>query len=165
MHAAVEHARVCYLDESHPFGCAETVLVVLKTAYSLDDPLDSSAAMALNGGVAYSGGVCGALTGAAIAVGLLAERRIDDHARAKRAAREILAGVMDEFREAHGAVECRALIGYDLRAPRGHDLFLASGTWRETCLRQIEFVVERLAPLADPAAWAEAIARAESPRA
>jgi C_GCAxxG_C_C family probable redox protein len=162
MDDAVAQARACYLDESHRYGCAETVLVVLKTAYGLDDPLDSSAAMALNGGVAYGGGVCGALTGAAIAVGLLAERRMDDHARAKRAAREIVAGVMDEFREAYGAVECRALIGYDLRAPHGHDLFLASGTWRETCLRQIELVVERLAPLADPVAWVEAIARVES---
>ncbi len=54
--------------------------MVLKTAYGLDDPMDPAAAVALNGGIAYSGGMCGALTGAALAVGMLAERRIHDHA-------------------------------------------------------------------------------------
>ncbi len=162
MHDAVDLARRYYLDEGHQFGCAETALIVLKGAYGLEDPMDSSPAVALNGGVAYGGGVCGALTGAAIAVGLLAERRIDDHARAKRVAREIVAEVMDGFREAHGAVDCRSLIGYDLRAPGGHDAFLASGTWRETCMRQIEFVVARLAPLADEAAWTAAVRRVEA---
>ena len=57
--------------------------MVLKTAYGLDDPMDPSPAIALNGGVGWSGGMCGSLTGAALAVGMLAERRIHDHARAK----------------------------------------------------------------------------------
>lgn len=162
MRDAVELARAYYLDERHPFGCAETVFIVLKAAFGLDDPMDSSPAMALNGGVAYSGGVCGALTGAALAVGMLAERRIDDHARAKRVARELVAATMDAFREEQGAIDCRALIGYDLRAPGGHDAFLAGGTWRETCLRQIEFVIRRLAPLADEVAWAGAVTRVEA---
>src|SRR5512139_3458302 len=98
MRDPIELARGYYLDERHPFGCAETVLITLKGAYGLDDPMDSSPAVALNGGVAYSGGTCGALTGAAVAVGMLAERRIEDHARAKRVAREIVAGVMEAFR-------------------------------------------------------------------
>ena len=41
----------------------------------IDAPTDASAAMAFNGGIAYSGGPCGAITGAAMAVGLLAEQR------------------------------------------------------------------------------------------
>ena len=44
--------------------------MVLKAAYGLDDPMDPAAAVALNGGVAYSGGLCGAITGAALAVGM-----------------------------------------------------------------------------------------------
>ena len=77
---AVALARAYYLDEQHQFGCAETAFMVLKAAYGLDDPMDPAAAVALNGGVGYSGGMCGAITGAALAVGMLAERRIDDHA-------------------------------------------------------------------------------------
>ena len=100
---AAARARTLFLDESNPFGCAETTFMVLKEAFGLPDPLDPSAAMALNGGVAYSGGVCGAMSGASLAVGLLASRRFKSHARAKREAREAIAGLMDDFRAEHGA--------------------------------------------------------------
>lgn len=154
---AVAWARGLYLDEQHPFGCAETTFVVLKAVYGLEHPMDPSAAVALNGGIAWSGGTCGALTGAALAVGMLAECRIPDHARAKLVARELVAEAMATFREEHGAVDCRDLIGYDLRAPGGHEAFLASGIWRDGCVRQIETVVRHLAGLADPAAWDRAV--------
>lgn len=159
--AAVAHARTLYLDDQHPYGCAETSYVVLLTAFGLD-PGNAGAAMALNGGIAYSGGPCGALTGAAIAVGMLAERRISDHARAKRVAREVVAEAMARFRLEHGAVDCRDLIGVDLQAPGGHDAFLASGAWRDGCLRQIESVVRRLAPLADQGIWDDTVREIEA---
>jgi C_GCAxxG_C_C family probable redox protein len=159
---AVGLARAYYLDEHHQFGCAETAYMVLKAAYGLDDPMDPAAAVALNGGVAYSGGLCGAITGAALAVGMLAERRIDDHAEAKRVARLLVAATLDAFRAEYGAVDCRTLIGCDLRVPGGHDDFLASGVWRDGCMRQIEFVVGRLAAASQPAAWEAAVREIEA---
>jgi C_GCAxxG_C_C family probable redox protein len=155
-------AQAYYLDERHQVGCAETAFMVLKGAYGLDDPMDSAAAVALNGGVAYSGGLCGAITGAALAVGMLAEQRITDHATAKRVARELIAEALDAFRDEHGSTDCRDLIGYDLRTPDGHDAFLASGVWRDGCMRQIEFVVGRLATLADPDTWDRAVQEIEA---
>jgi C_GCAxxG_C_C family probable redox protein len=159
---AIELARGFFLDERNEFGCAETAFVVLRRAYGLDDPMDSSAAIALNGGIAYSGGPCGALTGAVLAVGMLAERRIDDHGRAKRVAREIVARTLEDFVMEHGALDCRDLIGYDLRAPGGHEAFIASGTWRTVCMRQIESVVGHLALLGDPVAWERTVREIET---
>jgi C_GCAxxG_C_C family probable redox protein len=155
----VEHARRLFLESRNLYGCAETVFAVLKTVYGLDHPDDTSAAMALNGGVGYGGGICGAISGGALAVGLLAGRRLGSHRQAKRVAREITAQVLDEFAAAHGAVDCRALIGIDLRAPGGHSAFLRSGIWQDRCMAQVEFVIGRLAPLADPAAWEQAVNR------
>ena len=159
---AVALARAYYLDERHQFGCAETAFIVLKAAYGLEDPMDPAAAVALNGGVAYSGGSAAPITGAALAVGMLAGRRIDDHASAKRVARLLVGGTLDAFRDAHGAVDCRDLIGCDLRAPGGHEAFLASGAWRDGCMRQLEFVVRHLASLADRVAWDDAIREVEA---
>jgi C_GCAxxG_C_C family probable redox protein len=156
-------ARRRFLDRRNLYGCAETAFIVLKAAYGLDDPDDASAAMALNGGVAYGGGTCGAITGAALAVGLLAGRRVADHREAKRVARELIAEVMDAFRAEHGAVDCRELIALDLRAPGAHRAFIRSGVWRDRCMPQIEFVVARLTPLADEAAWGEAVGRLATP--
>ena len=158
-----ELARAYYLDDRHLYGCAESTFMVLKTAYGLDDPEDPSAAVALNGGVAHSGGMCGAITGAALAVGMLAEQRIADHAAAKRVARELVAGALEAFREKHGAVDCRALIGYDLRAPGGHDAFLAGGAWRDGCMRQIESVVQHLEVLTDQDVWEREVREIEGP--
>ena len=87
---AVTRAEALYLDDAHPYDCAETTFMTLKGMYGLDDPTDPAAAIALNGGVGYSGGPCGAITGAALAVGILAEQRIEDHNRAKLVARELL---------------------------------------------------------------------------
>jgi C_GCAxxG_C_C family probable redox protein len=118
--------------------------------------------MALNGGVAYGGGTCGAITGAALALGMLAGRRIADHRQAKRVARELTAELMDAFRSTYGAVDCRDLLGIDLRAPGAHAAFIAGGEWRDRCIAQIEFAVGRMAALADPDVWAEAVARIEA---
>lgn len=151
--AAVALARELFLDDATTYGCAETALVVLAEAYGLPDPRDSSAAMALNGGIAYGGGTCGAITGAAIAIGRLAGRRIDDHREAKRVARVLTRDLIDAFEAEFGATACRALIGVDLSTDAGHRAFIESGAWRDGCMRQIEMAVARLAPLADEAAW------------
>jgi C_GCAxxG_C_C family probable redox protein len=143
--AARARARELFLDDANVFGCAETAFVALKKAYGLPDADDSSAAMALNGGVAYSGGVCGAISGSALVAGLLAARRVGDHRVAKREARKAVADLMAAFEAEFGSVDCRELIGRDIRTPKAHAAFIESGVWRTVCMRQIEFAVERLA--------------------
>jgi C_GCAxxG_C_C family probable redox protein len=156
--AARDRARQLFLDDANVYGCSETAFITLKEAFRLPDAADSSAAMALNGGVAYSGGICGAISGSALAVGLLAGRRTANHARAKRTARQFVARLVSDFEAEFGSVDCRTLIGRDIRTPEGHAAFIESGVWRTVCMRQIEFAVERLAVLAtdeEPAAAAE----------
>ena len=159
--AAIAQADAYYLDEEHPYGCAETVFMTLKDVYGLEHPGDASAAVAFNGGIAYSGGPCGAITGAAMAVGMLAEQRIADHRRAKTVARELVRETMEVFQAEHGAVDCCTLIGYDLQAPGEHQAFIDSGLWREACASQIRTVVRHLAVLADDEVWSAAVRRIE----
>lgn len=146
---AVELARSCFLTKDNLYGCAETTLIVLQEIYGLPDPTDSSAAMVLNGGVAYSGRICGAICGAAMAVGKLVERRIAHHKEAKQVARQIIIRLMEEFQTEYGSLNCRDLINLDISTPAGHDEFMRSGIWRETCMNQIEFVVQQLCSLQD----------------
>jgi C_GCAxxG_C_C family probable redox protein len=154
-------AQALFLTEENTYGCAETALIVLQEHFSLPDPTDSSPAMALNGGVAYSGGPCGAITGAAMAVGHLASRRITDHRDAKGAARRITQRLMRDFTEEFGSTGCRELTGYDMATE--HEAFLESGVWKDACMRQISYAVTRLAPLADPARWDAELQDLEAP--
>ena len=144
---AITRARDLFLTEDNEHGCAETTYIVLKRAFELPDADDSSAAMALNGGVAYGGGVCGAISGAALAVGQLAGWQIQDHSEAKTAARELVIDLMDRFEAEFGSTTCRGLLGLDLRKPGEHDRFIESGVWQTSCMAQIEFAVQHLAEL------------------
>jgi C_GCAxxG_C_C family probable redox protein len=160
---AIDRARELFLDDRNTYGCAETAFVVLKEAFGLPVAADSAAAMALNGGIAYSGGTCGAITGAALAVGMLAEQRVPDHRAAKRAARLVTADLLVAFEAEFGTSACRELIGVDLRTDAGHRAFIESGVWRDRCMRQIEMAVVRLASLADETAWDAALSAIEVP--
>jgi C_GCAxxG_C_C family probable redox protein len=149
--------RVTFVNDATTYGCAETSYIVLKQAYGLPDPDDSGPAMALNGGVAYRGGICGALSGAALAIGQLAAARISDHATAKRVARGLMQRVIDQFEDDYGSIECRDLIGFDLQQQGEHDRFIAAGVWKTTCADQVESAVAKLAGLSDRDAWEKAI--------
>jgi C_GCAxxG_C_C family probable redox protein len=153
----IERARSYFLTEENIYGCAETVYIVLQEAYGLPDATDSSAAMVLNGGIAWRGGTCGAITGAALAVGKLAERRVEGHKNAKRTARRIIDRLIDEFQAAQGSTDCRDVIGLDIRTDEGHTAFIEGGIWRDVCMRQIEFAVRRLFSLHDEGVWSETV--------
>jgi C_GCAxxG_C_C family probable redox protein len=159
---ALEQARGYFITEDNIYGCAETTLMVLQQAYGLPDATDSSAAMALNGGVAWSGGICGAISGAAMAVGRLAARRIADHKEAKRAARGIIARLMVDFAQQYGHANCRDLIGLDISSEEGHTAFIEGRMWHTVCMAQIEFVLRNLLLLQDEQVWGETLRQIES---
>ena len=152
---AIEKARACFLQDG--YGCAETTLIVLQHVYGLADATDSSPAMALNGGIAWSGGVCGSIAGAALAVGKLTARRIADRRAAKPVARQIVARCMEEFRAQFGAVNCRDLIQRDIYTEEQHAAFVASGNWRDGCMQQIEFAIRHLYPLCNGPTWQQVL--------
>lgn len=154
---AIAKARSYFLRADNLYGCAETTYMVLAEGFDLPGASDSSLAMALNGGVAWWGGACGAITGAALAVGQLAGHRIADHKEAKRTARRIISQYMGEFQREWGAVDCRTLVGCDIRTEEGHRAFIEGGIWRDVCMRQIAFAVRKLLPLADEGKWAEVV--------
>ena len=155
-------ARELFLRDDNHYGCAEAALVALQQAYDLPNADDSSAAMALNGGIAYSGGMCGTISGAAMAVGRLAQQRVDSHIEAKRTARRIIQQTMAEFDQQFGSHDCSTLTGYDLSTQEGHDGFIASGVWREGCVSQLEFMIAKLAKLADREEWDRVVTSLDS---
>ena len=142
-----------FLDDSNTYGCAEVALLVLQEQFGLPEAGDSSAAMALNGGIAYTGGMCGAITGAALAAGRQAGRLLPDHIAAKKEARRVTQALIAEFTAEFGAPGCRELSGYDFTQPGQHHAFIVAGEWRRTCLRQIEFAVAQMTRLVEEAGW------------
>jgi C_GCAxxG_C_C family probable redox protein len=144
------------LDEETAFGCAEATFAALQEHFGMPDATASTEAMALNGGVAYSGGTCGALIGAALTLGRLSGARLPERPLAKRAARGLMQQLMSDFAAEFGSTQCRELTGFDLATD--HDEFLASGIWETGCQAQIEFAISQTAPLTDLETWDAAVA-------
>lgn len=130
------------------FSCAESVVQAL-----LWDDEEASAAgqrmaTAFGGGTARRGGTCGALHGAAMAIGYLAGRTSPDDAEGKDRVYALINELYDRVEAARGATECRALTGLDFATPGAQEIFDAEVKGR-LCLPLIREVVRLAAALLD----------------
>jgi C_GCAxxG_C_C family probable redox protein len=105
---AGERAKNLYL--THQLLCSEAVLVVLNKVFGggLTDDVAIRLASALPVGLGHSGCVCGALSGAALAIGLFLGRAAPGSPD-KMQALEAANMVHDRFKERFGATCCRVL--------------------------------------------------------
>jgi hypothetical protein len=108
-------------------------------------------------GIAWRGGPCGAITGAAMAVGRLAAERIADHKEAKRVARNIVARFMDSVETTYGHTDCRKLLGLDISTAAGHAAFIEGKIWHTVCMDQIAFALRKLVALHDKQVWHDTV--------
>lgn len=84
--------------------------------------------------------VCGACTGALMALGL---KYGDD----KATSNEVCVRFLDEFRDANGSYICRDLLGCDISTEEGVDFARENNLFRELCPKMVESaaeIVERL---------------------
>ncbi len=118
------------------FYCAESVLMAVAEMRGVDSDLIPRIATGLCSGLARTGGLCGALSGAILALGLVAGRDSADESiePVYRAVRQVIA----QFEDAYGATTCGELTGCDLATDEGQRRF------RETrqCERCADYVGE-----------------------
>jgi C_GCAxxG_C_C family probable redox protein len=102
-------ARAENLFQTHQYHCAEAVLLALNRGFraGLSDCHAVALASGLPVGVGGSGCMCGALSGAILALGLLLG---GDHPHRNRGSvRRVSAILHDRFKAAHGSTCCRVL--------------------------------------------------------
>ncbi len=140
---AVEEA-----DRLHALGynCAETVLGAVAAATGLAVP-PLRIATGFGGGVGRTGDVCGAVTGAVMAMGWARGRNNPEdkegYAKLAAAVRQFLA----DFRGSHETLECSVLTGYDLSDPAVLTTFAEDKERRAKCAEFIR-TATRLATVA-----------------
>jgi C_GCAxxG_C_C family probable redox protein len=110
------------------FNCAQSTFAPFAKRLGLDPDMAMKIATPFGGGMGHAGQVCGAVSGALMAIGLA--RGITAYDRDKKYACYALAeAFIERFQEAHGAVTCPGLLGLDIGAPedlaraREQDLF------------------------------------------
>lgn len=115
------NAAVTYFDTG--FGCAEAVLKAVAEYKKVESDLIPRLATGFCGGLARTGGMCGAVTGGVLAINLLYGR--DDFEQDKEENYRAIQEFMRIFRERFNKVDCPGLIGVDISTAGGREEYEA----------------------------------------
>lgn len=112
------------------FNCSQAVFSAYATQLGIDDETALKLASPFGGGVARQGEVCGAVTGALMALGLgRGNATLENKEENYRLADEFI----KRFQEQHGTILCRELIGYNLSKPEELQKAREQGVFVSAC--------------------------------
>lgn len=136
----IDDARACF-DQG--FSCSQAVASVFAADFGIDRETLLRVAAPFGGGIARTGGVCGALSGALMILGLR-HGSVEADPVAKQRAYEIAHEFVECFRARNGALDCRDLLGEDISTPAGRQAIKDAGLSKTICPRLVESSVEIL---------------------
>ena len=114
------------------YMCAESVLLALCEHRGVESDLVPRAASGFCAGIARTSGLCGAVAGAVMALGVFQGRNApgDDKERIFALTARLLA----EFKTRFGSCNCTELLGCDLGTPEGREEFAAREMRKNRCV-------------------------------
>jgi C_GCAxxG_C_C family probable redox protein len=113
--------------------CAESVLQAVAEAHGESHPLIPRIATGFCGGVSRTAGMCGALAGGIMALGMLTGRSTPEDR--KDLCYALVYRLVGRFREQFGSTSCTDLLGCDLSTAEGARYFQESGLQHTVCAR------------------------------
>jgi len=144
MKSRVEQAIGLFSDGCN---CAQSVLVTYAPLLGMREEEAMAVACPFGAGMGRTQEVCGAVTGAFMAVGLAKGMRTKAQTAAKEETYALVQDITSRFVASHGSVLCKALLGCDLRTQQGHDAYENQDLHHvkcETYVRECAAMVEEL---------------------
>lgn len=111
--------------------CAESVLQAVAESQNLKNELIPRIATGLCSGVARTGGLCGAASGAILAINMLCGR--DDTTSTVEGNYTVVRDFVKRFEAEFGSTNCHQLVGCRLDTPDGQAFFKENNLW-DKCL-------------------------------
>lgn len=93
------------------------------------------------GGIIGRGEICGAVSGAVMAIGLLNKTLYNDLSEHKKATRETTKSFYERFEGIYGNSTCNGLIGIDRNDPEAKKRASEAGIYRENCPKFVQSAV------------------------
>jgi C_GCAxxG_C_C family probable redox protein len=115
-----ELARKLFVDG---FNCSQAVLAPFCEEYDLDTDIALKMACGLGMGC-RSGELCGAVSGAVLVVGLKYGNDIESDSGAKANCYARTSQFIGKFKNEHGSIVCRELLGYDKSDADGQEAIM-----------------------------------------
>ena len=130
------------------FSCSQSVFSAFSSKFGVTDETALKLASPFGGGIAHQGNVCGAVTGALMALGL-ARGSASFEKDKKEENYRIAEDFIKRFREIHGTVLCRELTGYDISNPDEFQKARESRVFYDTCPGLVKDAAVLLSELLD----------------
>lgn len=125
---------------SRNYNCAQSVYAACGPTDGLSREQRLAIAAAFGGGIARQGEVCGALTGALMALGEAnGEGMAADPVAGRAALYERAKQLTEAFRAAHGSIVCRELTGCSLETEEGQRSFKERDLHKTLCTKLVAF--------------------------
>jgi C_GCAxxG_C_C family probable redox protein len=124
------------------FNCAQTVFSLFAGEVGIDETTAFKIASTFGGGMAC-GGTCGAVTGALMVIGMKHGHSTFDP-DAKAYTKILVKRFNARFKEQHGALTCKELLGFDTSTPEGADAAHAAGVFDTRCPKYIKSACDLL---------------------
>ena len=124
-----------------PCNCCQSILGSMAPRLGLDEGTGIQLGTAFGGGMGRMGGVCGAITGAFLSLGL---RYGDPEAgtESKEHVYQLVHSFVDKFRELNGSILCRELLGCEIGTAEGMAEAKEKGLFDTICVKFVRDAVD-----------------------
>ena len=126
------------------FSCSQAVFSAFAPEFGTDPEWALKVSGPFGGGMGRLGEVCGAVSGAFMAIGLRHGRVRADDLETKERAYALVQEFAERFIERHGTILCRGLLGADIGTPEGKAQIEASGISAVVCPAAVRDAAEIL---------------------
>lgn len=126
------------------FNCAQSVFSVFAAEMNLPRETALKIATPFGSGLAGMCGVCGAVSGALMVIGLKYGMGVDGDRESKERTYAMARDFARHFTGKHGAINCQPLIGYDLGDPLQRAAAQKEQVFETRCARFVSDAVEIL---------------------
>ena len=127
---------------SQGYNCAQAVLQACGETRGLARDAALRVAGPFGAGIGRLGDMCGAVSGAIMAIGLGYAKTKPEEDAARDRSYKLAREFMDRFRQKHGSVVCRDLIGCDMSTPEGLAKAKELGVHKNVCPRFVRDAAE-----------------------
>lgn len=101
------------------FRCCQAVLLSFAGQFDLNPEIATRIATGFGGGVSRLGEMCGAVTGAVMAIGLKFGQTNKEDEKGREITYYYVEEFIDQFKTRNASINCKELIGLDLNTPEG----------------------------------------------
>jgi C_GCAxxG_C_C family probable redox protein len=126
------------------FNCSQAVFTAFRQADKLDEQMALKLATVFGAGTARTGGICGAVSGALMAISMKHGRGDVASVAAKEKTYELGAEFMHEFARRNGSCACAELLGMNIAIPENMAKAHALGLFQTKCLALVKSAAEIL---------------------